>query len=500
MANLLSTTTVGGHSVITTDNVGTYAITSLTDTLATVTGRGATTSNTIEFTGAANAYVGIQGETDVNLKIGTGAGSEPRMYLFGSANGQSDAGNVFIGTANNTGVVDINGNVDISGNVGIGTSSPAVKLEVQTATSNTTSVEGLRLYNAGGSVGAGVKIGLGVGATYSEKAYLRTDIVSGGSGRLFIGVNGSDRVLINNSGNVLIGTTTDSGFKLNVSGSSHLNGETVLGNFTGNDSDEWPKVYWYRDVSNSWDEGLIKASSSRGFFGKSHYGIHFNNTRAFGFFTSSWTKVFGLKSDQVRSEVDFVVNGVVTVTGGSSTNWNTAYSWGNHASAGYLTAHPSITEAADVNNSGGNVIQDLTFDENGHVTATGTVDLDSRYYTESEIDAKISAYTAQQSGSDFANGTFVRTSIVANVQSGDSFLLEITGKSYSSSNYPFKVILQGYIYNNTFISTSALSYGGTFPSTIKILEDNGDLCFWWARYSYWNSFKVTVNRVSGSDS
>src|SRR6056300_954366 len=117
MANLLSTTTVGGNSVITTSTVGTYAITSLTDTLATVTGRGATTSNTIEFTGAANAYVGIQGDPDVKLKIGTGAGSEPRMYLFGSANGQSDAGNVFIGTANNTGVVDINGNVDISGNV-----------------------------------------------------------------------------------------------------------------------------------------------------------------------------------------------------------------------------------------------------------------------------------------------------------------------------------------------------------------------------------------------
>jgi hypothetical protein len=31
------------------------------------------------------------------------------------------------------------------------------------------------------------------------------------------------------------------------------------------------------------------------------------------------------------------VSGVVTATGGSSTNWNTAYGWGNHATAGYLT-------------------------------------------------------------------------------------------------------------------------------------------------------------------
>jgi hypothetical protein len=32
------------------------------------------------------------------------------------------------------------------------------------------------------------------------------------------------------------------------------------------------------------------------------------------------------------------VQGTVTATGGNSTNWNTAYGWGNHASAGYLTS------------------------------------------------------------------------------------------------------------------------------------------------------------------
>ena len=32
------------------------------------------------------------------------------------------------------------------------------------------------------------------------------------------------------------------------------------------------------------------------------------------------------------------VNGVITATGGTSTDWNAAYSWGNHALAGYLTS------------------------------------------------------------------------------------------------------------------------------------------------------------------
>ena len=53
--------------------------------------------------------------------------------------------------------------------------------------------------------------------------------------------------------------------------------------------------------------------------------------------------------------------------------------------SGYLTAHPSITQAANVNNSNGTVIQDLTFDSNGHTTAVNSIDLDNRYYTETEV-------------------------------------------------------------------------------------------------------------------
>jgi hypothetical protein len=55
--------------------------------------------------------------------------------------------------------------------------------------------------------------------------------------------------------------------------------------------------------------------------------------------------------------------------------------------AGYLTAHPTISAASSVDNSNGNVIQDITLDSNGHVTVLGSTDLDSRYYTETEIDA-----------------------------------------------------------------------------------------------------------------
>jgi hypothetical protein len=37
-----------------------------------------------------------------------------------------------------------------------------------------------------------------------------------------------------------------------------------------------------------------------------------------------------------------VANGTVTASGGNSGNWNTAYGWGNHASAGYLTSSSGL--------------------------------------------------------------------------------------------------------------------------------------------------------------
>lgn len=102
------------------------------------------------------------------------------------------------------------------------------------------------------------------------------------------------------------------------------------------------------------------------------------------------------------------------------------------------------------------------------------------------------------SGSDFADGTLVRTNIPATASDGASFVIEISGKSYSSTNAPFKVVAQGYLYSNTIIHASGLSYGGEFVSYIKMFEDGGYLCFWWPRYSYWNSFNVHVRDAGGS--
>jgi hypothetical protein len=106
-------------------------------------------------------------------------------------------------------------------------------------------------------------------------------------------------------------------------------------------------------------------------------------------------------------------------------------------------------------------------------------------------------YTRKHSGSDFANGTLVQTDITSNTTNGASFVLEATGKSYSSDP-PFGFMVQGYLYNNTIINHSGVHYGKPGFGTMKVFDYNGKLAFWWPRVSYWNSFDVYVRDAGGA--
>ncbi len=53
--------------------------------------------------------------------------------------------------------------------------------------------------------------------------------------------------------------------------------------------------------------------------------------------------------------------------------------------AGTEFSHSDTSAAASVDNSSGTVVQDITLDSRGHITGTGSYNLDNRYYTESEL-------------------------------------------------------------------------------------------------------------------
>jgi len=108
------------------------------------------------------------------------------------------------------------------------------------------------------------------------------------------------------------------------------------------------------------------------------------------------------------------------------------------------------------------------------------------------IDGGNYAFDYFQSLSDFTNGTLVTTDIPATAAIGLSFVMNVVGKSYNTTTSPFDFTVQGYLYDSTIINYSGMRLDSSGLSTVKIFENGGFLCFWWARVTYWNAFEVSV--------
>lgn len=97
-----------------------------------------------------------------------------------------------------------------------------------------------------------------------------------------------------------------------------------------------------------------------------------------------------------------------TVTSVTVTGNNGLTGTGTVTGSGTITiSHADTSSQGSVDNSDGSVIQDVTLDGYGHVTALGTVNLDGRYYTETEINTFINrSYVSNQSATNLAVGWY----------------------------------------------------------------------------------------------
>ena len=86
--------------------------------------------------------------------------------------------------------------------------------------------------------------------------------------------------------------------------------------------------------------------------------------------------------DGLQAALDAKADDTTTISAGSG------LTGGGSLAANRTISHADTSTQASVNNSNGTVIQDVTLDTYGHVTSLASIDLDGRYYTESEADSR----------------------------------------------------------------------------------------------------------------
>jgi hypothetical protein len=104
-----------------------------------------------------------------------------------------------------------------------------------------------------------------------------------------------------------------------------------------------------------------------------------------------------------ETEIGNFFSGTTAITGYSKTNWDTAYTWGNHASAGYLTGNQTITLSGDATGSGTTSIT-VTVADDSHNHIISNVDgLQTALDGKQPLDADLTAIAGLSS----ADGNFI---------------------------------------------------------------------------------------------
>jgi hypothetical protein len=153
-------------------------------------------------------------------------------------------------------------------------------------------------------------------------------------------------------------------------------------------------------------------------------------------------------------------------TGGTYTSGDLTLAAGasitvTQAGSTITVAHTDTSSQASVDNSGGTVIQDITLDTNGHITAIGSVDLDLRYTTPASAREAVGAITYDMTG--WPNRTDTTLSFNEGTR---TFTLGLTGAS-ATAYYRGKTI--------TFSAAKTFQIANTYGSHYINMDGNGNL-------------------------
>ena len=102
-------------------------------------------------------------------------------------------------------------------------------------------------------------------------------------------------------------------------------------------------------------------------------------------------------------------NATITIAAGNALTTGGNFTTNQSSNETITIHHGDTSTQASSNNSNGTVIQDVTLDTYGHVTGLGTYNLDGRYFTETESDARFLAISAKAADSNLLDGLDLHT-------------------------------------------------------------------------------------------
>ncbi|MDD4986877.1 MAG: hypothetical protein PHQ43_14100, partial [Dehalococcoidales bacterium] len=182
----------------------------------------------------------------------------------------------------------------------------------------------------------------------------------------------------------------------------------------------------------------------------------------------------------------------VTVTAGDAITGGGTITLGE---GGTVTLnHEDTSSQSSVDNSDGNVIQDVTLDTYGHITGVTSYDLDGRYYTETESDSRFVNVTGDtMSGNLTMTGTSANIILGSNYLSGDGddegvYVDSLGNVGIGTSTPSAKLAVSGSVMvegDLQFMGNSAISGSGTLTlnpagnlelqSSANYIDESGNL-------------------------